>query len=152
VCVKSFQLPLKFPQFSVPDSLMRSTGEHTLSCRNHIQASQWSHTKAQPRCNRSVQTPPKATLTPFSKSASRTTLRSYTILTIMNWARDNAQLSIADLETVFKYDPKESTIVRMLSSQDVRFGPRKKIRLHAHQSVATRNFFTRKSYTMGPIH
>ncbi|KAF2477888.1 uncharacterized protein BDR25DRAFT_250230 [Lindgomyces ingoldianus] len=38
----------------------------------------------------------------------------------MNWARDNANLSEEDLKTVFKYEPKESTVIRMLASQDWR--------------------------------
>jgi hypothetical protein len=37
----------------------------------------------------------------------------------MNWARDDAQLSDADLSSVFKYDSKESTVVRLLASHDV---------------------------------
>ncbi|KAF1948779.1 hypothetical protein CC80DRAFT_599444 [Byssothecium circinans] len=33
----------------------------------------------------------------------------------MNWARDNTGLDDADLETVFKYAPRESTVIRMLA-------------------------------------
>ncbi|KAF2635192.1 hypothetical protein P280DRAFT_523289 [Massarina eburnea CBS 473.64] len=33
----------------------------------------------------------------------------------MNWARDNASLSDADLKTVFRYEPRETTVVRLLA-------------------------------------
>jgi hypothetical protein len=62
----------------------------------------------------------------------------------MNWARDNTQLSIADLDTVFKYTPKESTVVRMLSSEGVRVGPRIKVGLDAHKIVESRDIFVQK--------
>jgi hypothetical protein len=37
----------------------------------------------------------------------------------MNWARDDEGISDADFAKVFKYEPKETTVVRMLSDNDV---------------------------------
>lgn len=37
----------------------------------------------------------------------------------MDWARDNTALSNADLENVFKYEAKPTTVVRMLSRDEV---------------------------------
>ena len=39
----------------------------------------------------------------------------------MDWARDNIGLSERDLANVFKYEPKHTTIVRMLMSSKVPF-------------------------------
>lgn len=41
----------------------------------------------------------------------------------MDWPRDNIGLSERDLENVFKYEPKYTTIVRMLTSSKVRSRP-----------------------------
>jgi hypothetical protein len=37
----------------------------------------------------------------------------------MNWAHDNAQLSDGDLRAVFKYEPQQSTVIRVLASHNV---------------------------------
>jgi hypothetical protein len=38
----------------------------------------------------------------------------------MDWARDNTGLNDRDLSNVFKYDPKYSTVVRILGGEKVR--------------------------------
>ncbi|KAF2265257.1 hypothetical protein CC78DRAFT_616160 [Lojkania enalia] len=38
----------------------------------------------------------------------------------MNWARDNTGLSEIDLSKVFKYEPRETTVIRLLASTDWR--------------------------------
>jgi hypothetical protein len=37
----------------------------------------------------------------------------------MDWARDNAELSDKDLDNVFKYEEKSTTVVRMLADEKV---------------------------------
>jgi len=38
----------------------------------------------------------------------------------MDWARDNARLSDKDLDNVFRYEEKSTTVVRMLVGEKVR--------------------------------
>jgi hypothetical protein len=38
----------------------------------------------------------------------------------MDWARDNAGLSDKDLDNVFKYEGKSTTVVRLLADEKVR--------------------------------
>lgn len=38
----------------------------------------------------------------------------------MDWAHDNVGIREADLDEVFKFDPKESTLVEVLSENQVR--------------------------------
>ena len=37
----------------------------------------------------------------------------------MDWASDDAVLSAADLKHVFKFEPKETTVLRMLAHDEV---------------------------------
>jgi hypothetical protein len=39
----------------------------------------------------------------------------------MDWARDNAGLSDTNLDSVFKYEEKSTTVVRMLAGENVSF-------------------------------
>lgn len=70
----------------------------------------------------------------------------------MNWVRDDTVLSQADLDTVFKYEPKESTIIRMLASRDVCVCPRTKIASNANNAVANGHIFPGKREQMVPVH
>lgn len=39
----------------------------------------------------------------------------------MNWTRDNQGIDQNDLQTVFKYEPKGTTVLHMLSENKVKF-------------------------------
>lgn len=41
------------------------------------------------------------------------------VLLEMDWARDDAVLGPADLKQVFKFEPKETTVLRVLSQYNV---------------------------------
>lgn len=139
---------LKFPPSSVLVSLMQSTEIHPLLRYISKRANGRCTQKHSPVSTGQFDCPKSNAPSPCPKSASLMTVCSYTTPTKMNWARDDAELSIADLGTVFKYDPKESTVVRMLSSQGVRLGLRTNVSLHAHKTVESRNIFTQRCKTM----
>lgn len=49
-----------------------------------------------------------------------TCLSTHALVSVMDWARDNAGLSDRDLDNVFKYEEKSTTVVRMLADEKVR--------------------------------
>ena len=54
----------------------------------------------------------------------------------MDWARDNAGLSDRNLDSVFKYEEKSTTVVRMLAGEKV--GSRDmSLKIFAYRLVAT---------------
>jgi hypothetical protein len=54
----------------------------------------------------------------------------------MDWARDNAGLSDTNLDNVFKYEEKSTTVVRMLSGEKV--SPREmSLEMFAYRLAAT---------------
>jgi len=57
---------------------------------------------------------------------------------VMDWARDNSGLSDRDLDNVFKYEEKSTTVVRMLAGEKV--GSRElSIKTYTHDLTATYN-------------
>jgi hypothetical protein len=61
----------------------------------------------------------------------------------MNWARDNAGLSDRDLDSVFKYEEKSTTVVRILAGEKV--GSRDlSIKTCAYNLAATYNLVIRR--------
>lgn len=47
------------------------------------------------------------------------TIYSISPANIMDWSYDNARLTECDLDTVFQYGPRDSTVVEMLGEKDV---------------------------------
>jgi hypothetical protein len=56
----------------------------------------------------------------------------------MDWARDNSGLSDRDLDNVFKYEDKSTTVVRMLAGEKVS-SRELSIKTYAYDLTATYN-------------
>ena len=58
-------------------------------------------------------------LTLTSSVSEKHLVYTHAFSSVMDWARDNAELSTKDLDNVFKYEVKSTTVVRMLSNEEV---------------------------------